>query len=67
MTARRPLRLLAAGSVAVFGLAACGGNAGGSSDEEKVSLALVAYSTPQAAYEEIIKAFQKTDEGKNVE
>jgi sulfate/thiosulfate transport system substrate-binding protein len=63
---RRPLRLLAAGSVAVFGLAACGSNAGASS-EEKVTLALVAYSTPQEAYEQIIKAFQKTSDGKNVE
>ena len=51
----------------MFGLAACGSNAGASSDGEKVKLALVAYSTPQAAYEEIIKAFQKTDDGKNVE
>jgi sulfate/thiosulfate-binding protein len=58
---------MAAGSVAVFGLAACGSDAGASSDEAKVTLALVAYSTPQAAYEEIIKAFQKTDDGKNVE
>jgi sulfate/thiosulfate-binding protein len=67
LATRRPLRLLAAGSVAVFGLAACGSNAGASSDEEKVTLALVAYSTPQTAYEEIIKAFQETDEGKNIE
>jgi sulfate transport system substrate-binding protein len=59
--------LVAVGSVALMGLAACGGGAGASSDEDKVTLALVAYSTPQAAYEEIIKAFQKTDDGKNVE
>jgi sulfate/thiosulfate transport system substrate-binding protein len=58
---------LAAGSVAVFGLAACGSNAGGSSDEEKVTLALVAYSTPQEAYEQIIKAYQGTSDGENVE
>jgi sulfate/thiosulfate transport system substrate-binding protein len=58
---------MAAASVAVFGLAACGSDAGASSDGEKVTLALVAYSTPQAAYEEIIKAFQKTADGKNVE
>jgi sulfate transport system substrate-binding protein len=51
----------------VFGLAACGGNGGASSDEEKVTLALVAYSTPQEAYEQIIKAFQETSDGKNVE
>ena len=67
MRTRRPLGLVAVGSVALMGLAACGGGAGASSDEDKVTLALVAYSTPQAAYEEIIKAFQKTDDGKNVE
>jgi sulfate/thiosulfate-binding protein len=57
--------MAAAGSVAVFGLAACGGDAGGSSD--KVTLALVAYSTPQEAYEQIIQAFQETPEGENIE
>jgi sulfate/thiosulfate-binding protein len=61
----RPLAMAAAGSVAVFGLAACGGDAGGSSD--KVTLALVAYSTPQEAYEQIIQAFQETPEGENIE
>jgi sulfate/thiosulfate-binding protein len=57
--------MAAAGSVAVFGLAACGGDAGGSPDE--VTLALVAYSTPQEAYEQIIQAFQETPEGENIE
>ena len=33
---------------------------------KEVTLSLVAYSTPQAAYEKIIAAFQKTDAGKNV-
>src|SRR4051795_10765084 len=66
-------RGLAAG-VAVAGVAAltlsgCGGgtsnaSAGGGG---KVKLSLVAYSTPQAAYEKIIKAFQATSAGKNVE
>ena len=65
MRARRPLAWAAAGSVAVLGLAACGGDAGGSS--EKVTLALVAYSTPQEAYEQIIQAFQETPEGENIE
>ncbi|MDF5754308.1 sulfate ABC transporter substrate-binding protein [Spongiactinospora sp. TRM90649] len=32
----------------------------------KVQLALVAYSTPQAAYEKIIAAFQATPAGKNI-
>jgi len=58
---------MAAGSVAVFGLAACGSGAGASSDEEKVTLALVAYSTPQEAYEDIIAAYQDTSDGENVE
>src|SRR5215468_3463094 len=31
-----------------------------------VTLSLVAYSTPQAAYEKIIKAFQATDAGRDV-
>ena len=50
--------------------AACGSSksstGSGSSSSPKVKLSLVAYSTPQAAYTEIIKAFQKTPEGKNV-
>ncbi len=32
-----------------------------------LELTLVAYSTPQEAYEEIIPAFQKTSAGKNVD
>ncbi len=44
------------------GLAACGGSSSGNT----VTLHLVAYSTPQAAYQKIIKAFQATPEGKNV-
>ena len=48
-------------------LAACGGGAGASSDEDKVTLALVAYSTPQEAYEQIIEAYQQTSDGENVE
>ena len=63
---KRLISLVAAASALVLGLTAltaCGGDAGAS---DKVELALVAYSTPQAAYEEIIKAFQKTPTGKNV-
>ncbi len=56
--------------LALLTLSACGGSsraatAGGS--KPKVKLALVAYSTPQAAYEKIIAAFQKTEAGKNIE
>src|SRR3954467_5549568 len=60
----------AAGTAAVLALAGCGGgtsNASNDSGGGKVKLALVAYSTPQAAYTKIISAFQKTSEGKNVE
>jgi len=55
---------LAALSIVVPTLAACGGASAGSAS--KVELSLVAYSTPQAAYEKLIKAFQATPEGKNV-
>src|SRR5215213_3865982 len=60
---RRTLSLLTAVPVATA-LAACGGAA---SSADKVALALVAYSTPQEAYEEIIQAFQETPEGENIE
>jgi sulfate transport system substrate-binding protein len=44
----------------VLGVAACGGG----SDE---TLSLVAYSTPQEAYQEIIPAFKKTTAGKDTD
>ena len=47
------------------GLAACG-KSSGSGDAPEVTLSLVAYSTPQAAYEALIKAFQATEAGKNI-
>jgi sulfate/thiosulfate-binding protein len=43
----------------------CGGTSGASGDGEG-KLTLVAYSTPQEAYQEIIPAFQKTTAGKGV-
>jgi sulfate transport system substrate-binding protein len=46
---------------AALGLTACG-----SSSSSSNSLALVAYSTPQGAYEKLIPAFQATSEGKGV-
>jgi sulfate/thiosulfate transport system substrate-binding protein len=52
----------------LFVTSGCGGTsnaAGEGSDGGK--LTLVAYSTPQEAYEEIIPAFQKTPQGKGVE
>jgi len=42
----------------VLGASACGGS------DSKDSLSLVAYSTPQEAYEQIIPAFKKTSDGK---
>ena len=49
--------------VAALGLAACGSSSsGGSSDH----VALVAYSTPQGAFEKLVPAFQATAAGKGV-
>ena len=66
---RRIMLVCALALVAVVALVAAGcggGNAsGGGGDATK--LTLVAYSTPQEAYEEIIPAFQKTSAGKNVD
>ena len=69
---RRAAALVAAGLVSTLALAACASTdepaAGstGSGGGKEVTLSLVAYSTPQAAYEKIIAAFQKTDAGKTV-
>ena len=53
------------------GVAACGGSDSDSSssggDGSGGNLTLVAYSTPQEAYEEIIPAFNKTSDGEGVE
>jgi sulfate transport system substrate-binding protein len=63
----KTITAVAALAVGLPALAACGG---GSADSgaggKRVELALVAYSTPQAAYEKIIKAYRATPEGKNV-
>jgi sulfate/thiosulfate-binding protein len=48
-----------------LGLAACGSSSSSSGGSSK-SLTLVAYSTPQAAFEKLIPAFQGTPEGKGV-
>src|SRR5262245_13025593 len=50
---------------ATTGLTACAGMAA-SGGAGTVTLSLVAYSTPQAAYQKIITAFQATPAGKNV-
>src|SRR3954453_9841145 len=68
MNSRRLLAVAAAGVATMLAAAGCGGggDANASSGGGKVQLSLVAYSTPQAAYEKIIEAFQKTDAGKHV-
>ena len=60
--------VLVAGLMAVT---ACGGasdstSGGSSTDKGSKSLSLVAYSTPQVVYDEIIPAFQKTGDGEGV-
>ena len=53
---------------ATLGIAACGGSSDESGDGSGGSIDLVAYSTPQQAFEEgIIPAFQDSDEGSGVE
>jgi len=69
--ARRTGALVAAGLVSTLALAACASTdppstAAAAAGGKEVTLSLVAYSTPQAAYEKIIAAFQKTEAGKNV-
>ncbi|MBG0830055.1 sulfate ABC transporter substrate-binding protein [Planomonospora sp. ID67723] len=68
MNVRRLRGLAAATAVASLTAvtAACGGGDATGGQGAKVRLALVAYSTPQAAYEKIIKAYQATPAGKNI-
>ena len=62
---KRPVtQLLSVLVVAMFGASACGNTS--TSSAAGVELALVAYSTPQDAYEKIIEAFNATPQGKNV-
>jgi sulfate/thiosulfate transport system substrate-binding protein len=58
----KALALAAIGLVLALAVTACGGTSEAGDD----SLTLVAYSTPQEAYEEIIPAFNETPEGKDV-
>src|SRR4051812_25026259 len=75
--ARSLASLAALVAVAALALAACGGasdtSGGGSSSSSssssstaKTKLALVAYSTPQVVYDQVIPGFQKTAAGKGV-
>jgi sulfate/thiosulfate transport system substrate-binding protein len=65
--ARRTAPAFLIGAVALLA-AACGGGSStaGSGGGETSQLSLVAYSTPQAAYTQLIKAFQATPAGKGV-
>jgi sulfate/thiosulfate transport system substrate-binding protein len=72
---QRPLKLVVLSLVAALAVAGCGGASdepsGGSSGSSsssggKATLSLVAYSTPEVVYDEIIPAFQKTPEGEGV-
>lgn len=64
----RAIAAVAAVGIGMSGLAACGSSSSDASagGGKKVQLALVAYSTPQAAFGDLIKAFQKTPAGKNI-
>ena len=63
----KKLAVAAIGLALAIGIAACGGTDSASGgDGSGGALTLVAYSTPQEAYEEIIPAFNQTPEGKNV-
>ncbi|HTR70369.1 MAG TPA: sulfate ABC transporter substrate-binding protein [Mycobacteriales bacterium] len=60
LTSRRIAAGIALTTIAVA--AGCGGSSGGSGSASK-TINLVAYSTPQKAYESLFPAFQKTAEG----
>jgi sulfate transport system substrate-binding protein len=68
---RRSLLALLAAVPVLAAVAGCGGpaaesNASTGSSSGGTKLSLVAYSTPQEAYEDLIPAFQKTPDGKGV-
>jgi sulfate/thiosulfate transport system substrate-binding protein len=72
-TLRPRLLLAAALALAALAAAGCGGaadtkdaTAASGGRDAKTTLSLVAYSTPQVVYDEIIPAFAKTSEGKGV-
>jgi sulfate/thiosulfate-binding protein len=61
---KQTLVVLLSVAAAAVGLSACGSSS--SSGGSGKSLTLVAYSTPQAAFEKLIPAFEATPEGKGV-
>jgi sulfate transport system substrate-binding protein len=71
MSSRRRIGFAGTGVVltAALTLSACGSSSKGGTSSgggAAVKLSLVAYSTPQAAYQQLIAAFQKTPAGKNI-
>ncbi len=70
-TRTRPFRaLIPLAVIALIAAAGCGGTSddsgGGSEGSGDTKLTLVAYSTPEEAYKELIPAFNKTPDGKGV-
>lgn len=63
---RRTLTLAAALVLTVAPLVACGSSDAAGGGGGSVELSLVAYSTPEEAYKQIIAAYKKTPGGKNV-
>jgi sulfate/thiosulfate transport system substrate-binding protein len=57
-------------TIASLAIAGCGGSSdtsgGGSADSGSSKISLVAYSTPEVVYDEIIPEFKKTDAGKDI-
>ena len=69
----RHIAVLATLAAAALVAAGCGGSSdtqgpgsAGTGGAKKTTLSLVAYSTPQVAYDQIIPGFQKTEEGSSV-
>jgi len=65
-TRRSYVRALLLSALGLVAAAACGSVSGGATTQGPVKLGLVAYSTPQQAYEKIFAAFEKTAAGANV-
>lgn len=67
LTSHQARRLAAASLVPLVALTACSTSSDGATAEGGVSLDLVAYSTPESAYEQITADFAETPEGEGVE
>jgi sulfate/thiosulfate transport system substrate-binding protein len=67
LTPKASRRLAGAAIASLMALTACSTNSSGATAEGGVSLDLVAYSTPETAYNEITADFAETPEGEGVE